>query len=96
MTFSGVGMCIAMVSLATIEYINIYYVPIYSMTSTILLIISSSAFILFHSIGFNVIPMILLGELCPVQLKSLTSGIVMSLVAILTFAVVKIFPIAIG
>ena len=61
---------------------------------TALLVVSSSSFILFHAIGFNVIPMLLVGELCPVKLKSLTSGITIASVAIMVFIVVKVFPIA--
>ena len=38
--------------------------------------------------------MLLVGELCPVRLKSWTSGITISLVAILVFTVVKVFPLA--
>ena len=38
--------------------------------------------------------MLLVGELCPVKLKSLTSGITIAVVAILVFTVVKVFPIA--
>ena len=95
MTFSAVGMFIAMVCLASIEYAKQYH-ELETSVGTPILVITSSCFILFHSVGFHVIPWVLLGELCPVKLKSLTSGIVISMVAILGFAVVKIFPIALG
>jgi hypothetical protein len=45
-----------------------------SIAVSVITVISLSAFLLFHSVGFNVIPFILMGELCPVKLKSLTSG----------------------
>ena len=45
-----------------------------SIAVSVLTVISLSTFLLFHSVGFNVIPFILMGELCPVKLKSLTSG----------------------
>ena len=78
-----------------IEYAKQYH-DLETSVGTPILVITSSCFILFHSVGFHVIPWVLLGELCPVKLKSLTSGIVISMVAILGFAVVKIFPIALG
>ena len=65
-----------------------------SVIISVVTVISLSAFLLFHSVGFNVIPFILMGELCPVKLKSLTSGIVMSFVSVLVFAKIKIFPVA--
>ena len=106
MTSSAIGMFLAMVCLAAVEYVkqnpeteisneqNQKLDDSKSTTVSVITVISSSAFLLFHAIGFNVIPMILMGELCPPKLKSLTSGIVMSMVAILVFGVVKIFPLA--
>ena len=88
-------MFIAMVCLASIEYVKQHY-DLEASVGTPILIIISSCFILFHSVGFHVIPMVLLGELCPVKLKSWTSGIVISIVSIIGFAVVKIFPVALG
>ena len=99
-------MFLAMVCLAAVEYVqqkpetetsnedNQKLDDSNSTTVSVITVFSSSAFLLFHAIGFNVIPMILMGELCPPKLKSLTSGIVMSMVAILVFGVVKIFPLA--
>ena len=84
-----------MVCLASIEYVKQHY-EFEASVGTPILIIISSCFILFHSVGFHVIPMVLLGELCPVKLKSWTSGIVISIVSIIGFAVVKIFPVALG
>ncbi len=63
---------------------------------TVLLVVATSGFILSHGIGFNIIPMLLVGELCPVRLKSLTSGLTITVVAILVFSVVKMFPIAVA
>ena len=37
----------------------------------------------FSLIGWQIIPMLLVGELCPVRLKSLTSGITITCVAIM-------------
>ena len=79
-----------MVSLALTEHFK-QSLPDYT---HLILVICSSSFILFHAIGFNVIPMLLVGELCPVRLKSWTSGITISVVAILVFTVVKVFPLA--
>ena len=90
MTCSAIGMMISMVSLSVTEYFKSSIPDL----TTLILAICSSSFILFHSIGFNVIPMLLVGELCPVRLKSWTSGITISLVAILVFTVVKVFPLA--
>lgn len=90
MTLSSIGMTMSMVSLAITEYFK-HSVPDYT---HLILVICSSSFILFHAIGFNVIPMLLVGELCPVRLKSWTSGITISIVAILVFTVVKVFPLA--
>ena len=80
----------SMVSLALTEYFK-HSLPD---NTHLILVICSSSFILFHAIGFNVIPMLLVGELCPVRLKSWTSGITISVVAILVFTVVKVFPLA--
>ena len=95
MTCSAVGMFIAMATFATFEYIKQYH-TLDETVGTTFQVISSFSYILLHSIGFQVIAMILLGELCPVKLKSLTSGIVISIESILAFGVVKIFPIALG
>ena len=62
----------------------------------VITVISLSAFLLFHSVGFNVIPFILMGELSPVKLKSLNSGIVMAFVSLLVFAIIKVFPVALN
>ena len=98
MTCSAVGMFIAMATFAIFEYIKQYhsYHTLDKTVGTTFQVISSFIYILLHSIGFQVIAMILLGELCPVKLKSLTSGIVISIESILAFGVVKIFPIALG
>ena len=95
MTSSAIGMFIAMACFAIVEYIKEYHTIDKSLSAT-LQSISAFVYILLHSIGFQVIAMILLGELCPVKLKSLTSGIVISIEAILAFGVVKIFPVALG
>ena len=95
MTCSAVGMFIAMATFAIFEYIKQYH-TLDKTVGTSFQVISSFSYILLHSIGFQVIAMILLGELCPVKLKSLTSGIVISIESILAFGVVKIFPIALG
>ena len=95
MTCSAVGMFIAMATFAIFEYIKQYH-TLDKTVGTTFQVISSFIYILLHSIGFQVIAMILLGELCPVKLKSLTSGIVISIESILAFGVVKIFPIALG
>ena len=64
MTWTALGMTLAMILLAIIEVFKtdmeheLHEVPLYL---TILLVFGSSTFILFHGIGFNVIPM-LLGE----------------------------------
>ena len=65
-----------------------------SMAVSVITVISLSAFLLFHSVGFNVIPFILMGELCPVKLKSLTSGIIMAFVSVVVFGIIKVFPFA--
>ena len=88
-------MFIAMATFAIFEYIKQYH-TLDKTVGTTFQVISSFIYILLHSIGFQVIAMILLGELCPVKLKSLTSGIVISIESILAFGVVKIFPIALG
>ena len=72
MTCSAIGMFLSMSSLAAIEQIMEQFLS--HSTSSTLLVVSSSSFILSHAIGFNVIPMLMVGELCPVNLKSLTSG----------------------
>jgi len=92
MTCSAIGMFLSMSSLAAIEQIMEQFLS--HSTSSTLLVVSSSSFILSHAIGFNVIPMLMVGELCPVNLKSLTSGITIAVVAVLVFTVVKVFPIA--
>ena len=65
---------LAMVLLAVVEIfkfdMEMKETPLYL---TILLVFGSSTFILLHGIGFNIIPMLLVGELCPVRLKSITS-----------------------
>lgn len=90
MLISGLGMFASMTSLTIIDYLKL------NMTdySSILLIISTSSFLLFHAIGLNLMPMLMIGELCPIKLKSWTSSFSIVLVAIFAFIVVKIFPIA--
>ena len=80
---------IAMASLATVEHLKHEH-ELEKNLMTTLLVMSSSSFILFHAVGFNVIPMLLVGELCPVKLKSITSGITIAVVGILVFIVVKV------
>ena len=80
---------VAMASLATVEHLKHEH-ELEKNLMTTLLVMSSSSFILFHAVGFNVIPMLLVGELCPVKLKSITSGITIAVVGILVFIVVKV------
>merc|ERR1719411_457395 len=93
MTWSSLGMTLAMVLLAVVEIfkfdMEMKETPLYL---TILLVFGSSTFILLHGIGFNIIPMLLVGELCPVRLKSITSSITITVVALMVFTVVKWFP----
>ena len=100
MTSSAIGMFLGMVCLAAVEYVKLSSIGkendatdmpnSRATTFSVITVISSSAFLLFHSIGFNVIPMILMGELCPPKLKSLTSGLTISMTTILVFVVVKV------
>ena len=99
MTWLGLGLTLAMTMLALIEAFKTemenmqHEVPLHI---TIMLVFASSAFVLFHGIGFNVIPMLLIGELCPIKLKSITSSLALTWVALMIFIVVKMFPIAMG
>ncbi len=92
MTTSAFGMFLSMVALSTVESFKSHLES--QTTLSALLIVSSSSYLLFHAIGFNIIPMLLVGELCPVKLKSVTSGLTLAWVATMAFIVVKVFPIS--
>jgi MFS family permease len=99
MVWSSVGMTLAMTGLSVIEFFKSgmgHFGADAPLFLIVFLVISTSAFILFHGIGFNIVPLLLVGELCPVRLKSLTSGITITAVAIMVFIVVKIFPLAVA
>lgn len=93
MICSALGMFVAMTSLALIEHFKHDIIEDKTVTN-VLLLVSSCSFLFFQAIGFAVIPMMMIGELCPIKLKSLTSGITLAFVSILVFTVVKVFPIA--
>ena len=91
---SSFGMMLAMSMMAIVEYFRFESKGDQWKHLTILIEVGSTFFILFHSLGFNTIPMLLLGELCPVRLKSITSSIAVGIMATLVFVLIKFFPIA--
>ena len=58
----------------------------------VLPIVEIVAYMLAFGIGVGTVPWLLLGELCPVQVKGITSGIVVCDAYVTIFAVVKVFP----
>ncbi|CAB4070391.1 unnamed protein product [Lepeophtheirus salmonis] len=58
----------------------------------ILPLVLLSLYSLFFGLGVNLIPYLLVGELCPSKIKNLTSSLSIGLMSISIFTVVKIFP----
>ena len=50
-------------------------------------------YILFFGLGVGTVPWLLLGELCPVKVKGITSGVVACAAFGTVFILVKIFPL---
>ena len=55
-----------------------------------LTVIETSGFIFSFGIGMNLVPWLLVGELCPTNVRAISSAIAVTVCAICIFAVVKV------
>lgn len=53
-------------------------------------IVETSGFIFAYGIGMNLVPWLLVGELCPPKVRSISSAIAVTVCAVCIFAVVKV------
>ena len=53
-------------------------------------VLETSCFIFSYGIGMNLVPWLLVGELCPVNLRAISSSIAVTICAAWVFLVVKV------
>ena len=90
MVLSSILMTISMSSLSLTVYYKYQYMDVEWLRW--LPILETTGFILAYGVGMNNIPFILLGLLCPANIKAISSSLSITICAISVFVVVKLFP----